>query len=94
MSDYLVAVGLGLFFSVPAVVAAWFCYRILAAVRTPSGDPIGHVSERTEHLAAVNSAMLRQHGKVLTDGQIDHVYERVEECLQLLDVLKGQRRRK
>lgn len=93
MQDVLIAVLLGLVFAVPPSIAAWFAWRVLQAVRTPSGDPIGHVAERTEHLASTNSAHLIQQGRLLTDAQVNELHGRVTECLKLLEALRSRKDR-
>ena len=44
--------------TVPATLAVILANGNRRAIRTPSGDPIGHVVERTHDLAAVNAAAL------------------------------------
>ena len=44
--------------AVPASIAAWASLRNGRKLRTPSGDNIGHVVERTHDLAAVGVAAL------------------------------------
>ena len=54
---------------VPALAAAWFAYRIHVKIKTPSGDNIGAVAERTHDLAAVNTAMLKDVHHATSNGE-------------------------
>lgn len=52
----------------PATLAVYLSYRIHYKIRTPSGDDIGTVVERTHELAAVNEAVLLAMHSTLTGG--------------------------
>lgn len=55
---------------IPATAAAYFAYRVRVAIRTPSGDAIGAVTERTHDLASAGVAMTKQiHGQVMSNGK-------------------------
>ncbi len=43
---------------VPATLAALLSFRVHRQVRTPSGDTLGAVVERTHDVAAANTALL------------------------------------
>ena len=45
---------------VPATIASVLAFVVRRDIRTPSGDPIGHVVERGHDLAAANLALLRR----------------------------------
>jgi hypothetical protein len=50
----------------PAILATVFAFLIHRAIRTPSGDRIGKVVERTHELSAADVMMTEQiHGKVM-----------------------------
>lgn len=55
--------------TIPALVAAWLAYRTHERVRTPSGDTIGTVVEKTHDLAAADLAMTTQVHKTITNGE-------------------------
>lgn len=42
----------------PAIMAAFYARRNHAQLKTPSGDSIGHVVERTHDLTAANTALM------------------------------------
>lgn len=90
-------VAFALVLALPAVVAGWFAYMTYENVQTPSGDPIGSVSERTHDLAATNSAQLQVHGKELGVGKIDHLSKNVGDCFEqmfsVLEELKAEQER-
>lgn len=52
-ADVLIA----LIASVPGTLAALLAYMNRRSIRTPSGDPIGHVAERAEHASQVGMAL-------------------------------------
>lgn len=54
---------------VPAIVAAYFAYRVHANIRTPSGEKIGVVAEQSHHLAAANTAMLKDVHRQVANGE-------------------------
>lgn len=55
--------------TVPAILAARWARNVVKQVKTPSGDTLGEVAERTHDLAAVNTAKLSQvHAAVLNGG--------------------------
>jgi hypothetical protein len=54
---------------IPAVAAAYFAYRVHVSIKTPSGDSIGAVAERTHDLAAVNTAMLKDVHHATANGE-------------------------
>jgi hypothetical protein len=54
---------------IPSLAAAYFAYRIHVSVKTPSGDTIGKVTERTHDLAAVNTAMLKDVHRATANGE-------------------------
>lgn len=43
---------------VPAVLAAWFAYRIHRSIKTPSGRPLGEVAEYAHDTAIANNLLL------------------------------------
>jgi len=45
---------------IPAVVAAVYAGKIHRAIRTPSGDPLGHVVERAHDTGIANNLLLSQ----------------------------------
>lgn len=55
--------------AMPAALAVYLSYRINYKIRTPSGDDIGTVVERTHELAAVNEAVLLAMHNVVTGGE-------------------------
>lgn len=96
MRDVILAVTIGLVFAVPPSLAAWFAYQILAAVRTPSGDPLGSVAERTHELAAVNRGHLVQQTRKWQDGGLDDMHKLVNDCYEqtqaVLALLEAERK--
>lgn len=54
---------------VPALAAAFFAYRVHMAVKTPSGERIGVVSEQTHALASVNTSMLKDVHRATANGE-------------------------
>jgi hypothetical protein len=54
----------------PALLAAIFAYLNGRAIKTPSGDKIGHVVERTHDLAAVAAPSI-QHTEAVINGEIE-----------------------
>lgn len=46
--------------SIPASIAAWRAGGIRRDIRTPSGDPIGHVVERAHETGIANNLLLRR----------------------------------
>lgn len=65
--------------SVPATIAAVGTYLLHRAIRTPSGDRIGSVVERTHALSAADVALTQDiHGKVMhrDDATEPHAQER------------------
>lgn len=104
MSDLLVAVLLGLLFAAPSIVCAVLAYwiwnvakELREEVKTPSGDPIGQVAERTHDIAAVNQAQLVIQGQKLTDSKLDMLHGLTDDCykqvLRALEILeqRGER---
>lgn len=43
---------------VPAMLAAWFAYRIHRSIRTPSGTPLGELAEYAHDTTIANNLML------------------------------------
>lgn len=68
LTDVLIALIAG----IPAIIAAVASAIVLYRTKTPSGDRIGHVVERTEHLSAVDVGLTRSVAKkvdaVIPDG--------------------------
>lgn len=53
----------------PATVAAYFGYRIAAALRTPSGRRPGELLESTNDLSIVNTKMTQDIHKTVQNGR-------------------------
>lgn len=54
--------------TVPAILAAIWARNVVNQVRTPSGDTLGAVAERTHDLAAVNTQKLQQMHTAILNG--------------------------
>lgn len=68
LDDNTTDVLLALIAGVPAWLAAVFAFLTRRQVRTPSGNTIGEVVERTHDLSAANSGLLnRLHGERFDD---------------------------
>lgn len=52
----------------PATLAAYFAYRVKRAIRTPSGDTIGKVVERTHDLSSADLALTTKVHEKITNG--------------------------
>lgn len=52
----------------PAIIAAVFAFRVHRDVRTPSGDRLGEVAERTHDMASANLALIQKVDKQ-TNGE-------------------------
>lgn len=55
----------------PAILSAFFAFRIRRAIQTPSGDPIGHVAERSHDLISADLALTTQVHGAITNGAAD-----------------------
>jgi hypothetical protein len=62
--DVLIALISGL----PAIIAAVYAYRIRREIRTPSGDSIGKVAERTHDLSSADLAMTTKVHEYMRDN--------------------------
>lgn len=54
---------------VPAIVSAWFAYLIHRNIKTPSGDRIGAVMERTHEASTADLALTTQVHRAVTNGR-------------------------
>lgn len=54
--------------AVPATVAAVVALKNRRSIRTPSGDPIGRVMERTHEASVADVALTRQVHDVVVNG--------------------------
>jgi cobalamin synthase len=63
-------VAIALIAAAPALLAAIFAYLNSRAIKTPSGDKIGHVVERTHDLAAVAAPSIR-HTEAIVNGEAE-----------------------
>jgi hypothetical protein len=45
--------------ALPAIIAALYAGKVNRAIRTPSGDPIGHVVERAHEAGIANHLLLQ-----------------------------------
>lgn len=54
----------------PAIIAAFYAHRIRAEIKTPSGDTLGVVAERTHDLTSADLALTTiVHHKVTNGGK-------------------------
>lgn len=61
--------------TIPAILAAIWARTVVNQVRTPSGDTLGAVAERTHDLAAVNTKMITDvHTSVKNGALADVAY--------------------
>lgn len=68
MDDNTRAVLIAVIAGVPAWIAAVASVLVRRATKTPSGEKIGTVAERTHDMASTNSAMLTQVSKNTANG--------------------------
>ena len=54
----------------PAILGAVFSYLVVVRTRTPSGDTIGKVVERTHDLSSADLALTTKVHKIVKNGQI------------------------
>ena len=52
--------------TLPAILAAVFAYLIRRSIRTPSGDPLGQVMERTHEASVADLAVTTDVHRVVT----------------------------
>lgn len=69
--------------SIPATIAALRASHIHRAIRTPSGDPIGHVVERTHETGIANNLLLRKHNGPTKAANGEELREASHEPLQV-----------
>lgn len=54
---------------IPAILSAYWAYRIRRDIRTPSGDTIGKVTERTHDLSAADLLATQAVHKIVTTSE-------------------------
>jgi hypothetical protein len=59
---------LALIAGAPAILAAVFAFRIQRQVKTPSGDTLGQVAERTHDMTSANLALTHKVDKQTNGG--------------------------
>lgn len=56
--------------ALPGILASVLAYLNRRAIRTPSGDKIGEVMERTHDLSAADVALTTHAVRILADGSV------------------------
>jgi hypothetical protein len=69
--------------AIPATIAAFRTGHIRKAIRTPSGDPIGHVVERAHETGIANNLLLRKQNGPTKPADAEQLREVAHEPIEV-----------